>query len=69
MRKHLALLLATLAGFLVVVVGIAVLDSSTAFWLKLPSWAPILPMACYVGAVMWATSRVIFGVHRRVAGR
>lgn len=68
MRKILALLLATLAGGLVVVVGLAVWNSSTAFWLKLPGWAPILPMAIYVGAVMWVTSRVIFGVHRRVAG-
>ena len=68
MRETLALLLATLVGFLGVVVSIAIWDSSTAFWLRLPTWAPILPLACYTGASIWVISRVVFGVHRIVAG-
>lgn len=67
MREILALLLATLVGFLVVVASIAIWDISTAFWLRLPSWAPILPLACYTGAAIWFTCRVSFGVHRSVA--
>lgn len=68
MREHLALLLATLSGALVVVAALAVWDRTIAFWLELPSWAPILPMVCYVGAVIWATGQVFFGVLLRVAG-
>jgi len=69
MRQLIALLVATLSGGLVAFVALVVWDSSTAFWLSLPSWAPILPMACYVGAVIWTTYRVFFGVHHRVASR
>jgi hypothetical protein len=69
MRQQIALLLTILAGFLVVVVGILVWESSTAFWLRLPSWAPIMPLACCVGALSWAICRVVLGVHHRGAGK
>lgn len=69
MREQLAFFQAPLAGLLVMVVGLAAWDRSTAFWLKIPSWAPILPMACYAGAVIWVTCLVVFSVHRRVVGK
>lgn len=69
MREQLALLLATLSGFLMVVAALAIWDRTTAFWLELPSWAPILPMACYVGVVLWAICQVFFGVYRHFAGK
>ena len=69
MRHFFALLLATFAGFLVVFVSLAILESSSAFWLRLPSWAPILPLACYAGASIWVICRVFFCVNSRLAGR
>lgn len=66
-KELLTVAVSFVAAMVVVVIGVALLEWSRPFWLQLPAWAPIIPLAFHAGITLGIACQVYFFVLRRFA--